>query len=260
MDSSKEKLARFGLFAKSLVYTLISLLSALAAYNINKKTSVDTETTVHYLSNQFFSTIVLIIIVLGLLAYIVLRLYQTFADHKDEVDDSTGILERLAYFSSAIIYSLIAFFAVKLIVTVQSHSNMRRSILGDFLLHEYGKTAISLIAVILIIKGILQIYRAYSASFKEGLKESSMHTTKYEFLVIAGSIGVAARGIVILIISYILYKITQIDTEIGEIHSEIWSLLENQCGSIFLAIIAIGLLAYAYFVFMQARYTRSPIH
>ncbi|HEA30487.1 MAG TPA: DUF1206 domain-containing protein [Leeuwenhoekiella sp.] len=258
-QNNKEYLARFGIFTKAVVYAIIGILTAMAAFNLGGKKSGSTG-ALNFLAQQSYGKVLLGVTVLGLLAYVFWRFYQTFADHENAGDDSQGIAQRLGYFSSGLIYGFIAYSAVKIMVNAGSGSGGEKDIISTLLQEKYGQLLVGVIGLILAGKAIYQFYRAYSGKFREKLEESGLDDTKQKILLRSGRIGFTARGIVAAIIAYLLIKAAwSSNAQDAGGKTQAFEFMQNQFGTIIMGVVALGLVAYAVFMFLQARYRKMNI-
>ena len=258
---NKERLARFGIFTKGVVYAIIGILTAMAAFNMGGKKS-DSSGALHFLAQQSYGKILLGITVLGLLAYVFWRFYQTFADHENAGNDSKGIAQRLGYFVSGLIYGFIAYSAIKIMLDAgSSSSGGKRDMISKVLEKEYGQILVGVLGLILAGNAVFQFYMAYSGKFREKLEESGLDSTKQKILLRFGRIGFTARGIVGAIIAYLLLKSAwQASATDAGGKTQAFQFLENQFGAIVLGVVALGLVSYAIFMFIQARYRKMHIN
>lgn len=83
----------------------------------------------------------------------------------------------------------------------------------------------------------------------------ALHTAKGKILLTAGTIGYPARGIVWLIIAYLLLKasLSKSSSKAGDTEKA-FDFVASEWGSPILALIATGLVAYGLFNFVRARY------
>jgi hypothetical protein len=256
----KERLARFGIFTKGVVYAIIGILTAMAAFNMGGKKS-SSSGALQFLAQQSYGKVLLGITVLGLLAYVFWRFYQAFADHENAGNNSRGIAQRLGYFISGLIYGFIAYSAIKIILNAgSSGSGGKKDMISTVLEKDYGQIAIGILGLILAGNAIFQFYLAYSGKFREKLKESGLNSTKKKILLRFGKIGFTARGIVAAIIAYLLLKAAwQANATDAGGKIEAFQFLQNQFGAIVLGVVALGLVSYAIFMFLQARYRKMDI-
>ncbi len=256
MGNKKEKFARFGISAKGFVYCLIGGLTLAAAFGMGGK-KTDTGGVLTTLSEQPFGQALLGITALGLLGFVFWRLYQAIVDPEDVGNDLNGVFTRIAYSVSAIFYGALAFTAVRMIFSGGSGNSGggRESTVSTLLSKPYGQILVGLLGAIFLGKAIFQFYRAYSGKFKKKVQAAELDNRAEQLVLNTGYVGYTARGIVMGVISYLTFHaaFTANSSEAGGT-KEAFSFLQNEFGTFILAIIAAGLFAYGFFMFVKARY------
>jgi ABC-type Na+ efflux pump permease subunit len=109
-------------------------------------------------------------------------------------------------------------------------------------------------------KALFQIYRAYTGKYKNKIKEQHLSDNSRKLLVVSGIAGYTARGIVIGIIAYLIFRAawTSNSDEAGGT-GEAFQFLQNEFGAIVLAIIAFGLVMYGIFSFINAKHRQLNV-
>ncbi|HKJ06655.1 MAG TPA: DUF1206 domain-containing protein [Flavobacteriaceae bacterium] len=244
MSSKKEKFARFGMLTKGIVYSLIGVLTALAAFGMGGE-KAGAEGALDYLAKQSFGQVILILMALGLLGYVFWRFYQAFANPQNLDNDLKGYVKRFAYVISAFIYGGFAYYAFKLAMgNSSSSSNMSST----------NNTIIIAIGIGMLVKAIYDIYRAYSEKFREGIEESKLSSKEQKVLLNAGKFGHTARGLVIGLMAYLTLSSGLSSSNSISTQTDAFSYIQNEYGSFVLAIFAIGLLGYGIYMFIKAKY------
>jgi len=256
-----KKFARFGMFSKGVVYVLIGVLTAMAAFNLGGQTS-GKQGAFQFVYSQPFGKILLGLIALGLLGYVAWRFIQAIKDPEDE-----GKGRRAAYATSGIFYVLIAISAITLIFSGSSGgsggsggSGSQQQVLSGLLDQTWGQVLVGVFAVGFFAKAIWQFYRAFSGKFDDKLKNVNLRKEARETIKKAGFVGYISRGIVIGIIGYLFLDaaISANPSEAGGT-KEAFGLIQNStAGPIVLGVIALGLAAYGVFMFVKAKYRVMP--
>ncbi len=141
-----------------------------------------------------------------------------------------------------------------------SGSGGKKDMVSKALENEYGQILVGIAGLIFAGNAIFQFYMAYSGKFREKLEESGLDSTKQKILIRSGKIGFTARGIVGAIIAYLLLKAAwQASATDAGGKTQAFQFLENQFGAIVLGVVALGLVSYAIFMFIQARYRKMHI-
>jgi hypothetical protein len=106
--------------------------------------------------------------------------------------------------------------------------------------------------------GAFNLYRAVSQKFRKDLKEEQMTGEERRSYTVIGVIGHAARGIVFGLVGFFIVRAAweyDPDDAIG-LDGALAKLAHAEYGSLLLGAVAAGLLAYALFCLVQARYRR----
>src|SRR5690349_4831773 len=107
------RLARFGYAAKGVVYLVAGALSARAAFGLGGSTT-DPRGALLAILSQPFGTLMLALIGVGLIGYVLLRLVQAFMNPEHKGSDAKGIVERIGYLISGVVYAALAWSAFQL--------------------------------------------------------------------------------------------------------------------------------------------------
>lgn len=261
MSHKKEKVARFGIFTKGFVYCMIGGLALLAAFGQGGK-KTGSSGVLDTLINQPFGQILLGATALGLLGFTFWRFYQTFVDPQEIGSDFNGIVTRIAYAFSAIFYSYLAFSAAKIIFVGSSESggDGTESVIAILLSKPFGQILVGIIATVLLGKAIYQLHKAYFGKFKKNVQAAELNKKAERIVLNTGYVGYTARGIVVGVVSYLIFKAAfYSNSNSAGGTKEAFSFLETEFGSIMIAVTAIGLLAYGFFMIVKARYKTLEI-
>ncbi len=259
----KETVIRFGIGTKGFVYVLLGGLTVLAASGMGGKKS-SSKGVFGYLAGSTIGQILLAITAAGLVAYVFWRFYQTFADPENKGTGTKGIARRLGYFSSGIIYAFLAFSALDILFGWSTGSGSESGsgggsnlMISKALGQTYGQLIVGFIACIYLGKAIYQGYRAYSGNFKKKIQEQHIDKKTQKLLIISGTAGYTARGIVIGIIAYLTFRaaFTSNSGKSGGT-KEAFDFLQNEFGTLILGVVALGLILYGIFMLIKARHRK----
>ena len=254
MGNKKQNFARFGVATKGLVYFLIGALTALGAFGLGGKKS-GSSNILDFISQQAFGKVLLVITAIGLIGYVFWRWYQAFADPKKLGTNFKGIITRVSYFISGVFYGFLAFSAIKQILA-NSSGNGKSSFLIKML--DYNVVAI-IVGLALLGKAIYEFYQAYSGKFREEVNESSLDRKAKKGLINAGKIGFTARGIVVGIMAFLMFR-TAFSASAEKIDkTQAFGFLQDKFGSIVMGIIAVGLITYGVFMLIKAKYSSLSV-
>lgn len=262
-DKWIENFARFGYIAKGAVYCLIGGLTAAAAFGSGGQKAGKT-TALKTVENLPGGTVILAILALGLIGYVIWRFIQAIKDTENEGDDTKGIAKRLGYVISGLTYGFLAYYAIRLITqSGSSGGGGRETFVAKLLSQPFGQWLVGIVAVFFVVKGFIQIYKAYTGKFKKKVEQSSISADKKRIFEKWGRFGYYSRGVILLIIGYMFFKAAvQANPDQAGGTQEAFSYLQNTgYGPWLMGLIAIGLIGYGVFTFIKARYrTMSGIN
>lgn len=253
-------LARFGYAAKGVVYIIIGGLSAQLAFGVGGKPT-DQKGAVQTISNLPFGKFLLVVIAIGFVGFALWSLIQAVFDTDREGHKAKGIIARIGYAVVGFTYAALAFGAFRIVTSTGSVGPSSTTSTQDWtallLKQPFGVALVVIVGLIVLgVAGYLY-YRAYSANFQKRLNLAELGTYK-KWAIYAGRIGYAALGVVFTIIGIFLIvaafqhnasKAVGLDGALGD--------LSNQpFGHLLLGIVALGLVAYGIYSFVEARYRR----
>ncbi len=254
-NKKKENFARFGIATKGVVYCLVGGLTIATAFSgQGKKTGSSGALT--SLADEPFGQILLGIIALGLIGFIFWQFYRAIADPEDKGDDKEGIVKRIAYALSGIFYSALAFTAIKLAIGSGSSSGGgKESAVSTILSKPFGQVLVGILGAIFLGKAIYELYIAYSGKFKEKVQAAELDDKVEKIVLNTGYVGYTARGLVIGVISFLIFKAAfSANSSKAGGTKDAFSFIQNEFGTIVMAVIALGLFAYGIFMIVKARY------
>lgn len=253
-----ERLARLGYAAKGLVYFIVGLLAAQAAFGSGGKTT-DTSGALETIVTQPFGKFLLCIVTLGLIGYALWRFVQTILDPENSGQQMNGkrIAKRLGYAFSAIAYLSLAATSIKLIIgSSTGNSDSVEDWTVYFLNKPFGRWLVLLLGLTVVGVGISFLYQAYKGKFRRHFKLNQMTRSEQIWAMRLGRFGIAARGIVFGIIGiFIMVAAIQLDgTQARGLGGALASLAQQPFGPWILGIVAFGLIAYGIYSVIEARY------
>jgi hypothetical protein len=254
-----ERLARLGFAAKGIVYFVVGLLAAQAAFGTGGRTT-DSSGALEAIVVQPFGKFLLTILTVGLIGYALWRLAEAIFDpeHSGQAD-TKQVIKRLGYAFSALAYGALAWTAIKLIIgSGGGGSNSTQDWTARLLAQPFGQWLVGLLGIIVISVGISYLYEAYKAKFRRHFKLQEMSADERIWAIRAGRFGIAARGIVFAIIGiFFIQAARQSDASEAKGLGEALAVLAQQpFGPWILGLVALGLIAYGIYSLVEARYRR----
>jgi Domain of Unknown Function (DUF1206) len=256
-------LMRMGHATKGVVYLIIGGLAvALAAGHGGRAT--DQRGALQTIAAQPFGKFLLIVVALGLLGYALWSFIQAVFDPDREGHDAKGIGARIGVAFVGVAYAGLAVGAFQLALgsgTAGSSSTTSTQDWTAHLLRLHPPLGVALVVLVgLIVLGVaVTLYvRAYKAQFQRQLNLAGMKAQVRKAALFMGRFGYAALGVVFTIIGLFLIvaALHQNPAQAKGLDSALTELLHQPFGPILLGIVALGLLAYGVFSFIEARYRR----
>jgi hypothetical protein len=257
----KENIMRFGIATKGFVFVLLGGLTVVAAIGLRGGGNSDNNGALQYLSGSTVGTLVLALTAAGLIAYVFWRFYQAFADSENKGNGKKGVAKRIGYFSSGLIYAFLAFTAFQMLFGNGGGSNGgSNSYLAEALSRTYGQIIVGVIAIGYMGKALYQIFRAYTGNYKKKINEQFLDDKTRKLLIVSGIAGYTARGVVIGIIAYLTFRAawTSNSDEAGGTR-DAFEFLQNEFGAMMLVVVALGLMMYGIFYFLNAKHRRLNV-
>jgi uncharacterized membrane protein YidH (DUF202 family) len=258
-----ETLARLGYATKGVVYGLIGVLAVMTALGLGGQTT-GTKGALRAIAAQPYGQALLIIIDLGLAGYALWRFVEAVLDPEHKGDDKKGIAKRFGYAISGVIYTTLAYTAIELVLEVAQQrregSSQAQTITARVLAQPFGAWLVGLVGVVIIGVGFYQFYKAYSMKFRRELKLRQMGRKEEIWAVRISRFGLAARGVVFVMFGFFLIQAAKQSqaAEVKGLDGILQTIAQQSYGKLLLTIVALGLVAYGVYMFVQARYRRIP--
>ncbi len=255
-----ETFARFGYAAKGFVYGAIGILALMAAFDIGGGDTTGTTGALQAIAQQPFGKILLVLIAIGLVGYVIWRFIQAINDPRNKGSDLKGIFTRLGYILSGIAYAGVAANAGLLAIGSSSGGGgkSKQDWTAIVMQQPLGRWLVGIAGAITIGIGFWRLYQAYKIKFRKKLNLSELNSQQQKWLVNISRFGIAARGVVFVALGFfILQAAYQYDSQkVRGLDGILLTFAQQPFGKVFLALVAAGLIAYAVYLFLQARYRR----
>lgn len=257
-----ERLGRFGVATKGVVYVIVGALAALAAFGAGGATT-DQRGAFTWLLQQPLGRPLLMVAAIGLVGYALWRFVQAFLDTENKGSDAKGIQGRGAYVLSGLIYLVLCFSVVQLLrgVGAADGESATRDWTAWFFERPFGRWLVGLVGGALVATGFAQFYHAYKAKFREKLRIDDLSPEQERWVVRLGRLGFAARGVAFSIVGgfLIVAAVRANPEEARGLGGALATLASQPFGPWLLGLVAVGLAAYGIYMLAEARYRRMVI-
>jgi Domain of Unknown Function (DUF1206) len=251
-----EWLARAGLVARGVIYAIIGVVAIKLALGDGGKTT-NQQGALETIAKQPFGKALLILMAIGLAGYAIWRLVRAALGHGPEASDDTK--ERLDGLASGIGYALLCVTAVSILIGSGSGgSGGPDKATGGVLDWPGGQILVGLAGLIIVGVGLEQGYKGIRKKFLEDSKTEQMSERVERFVTALGSFGHLARMVVFGLIGYFLIRAAidyDADKAIG-LDGALTKLAHASYGPVLLGIVAAGLIGFAAYSVVDARYRK----
>lgn len=256
-----EGLTRIGFAAKGVVYFIIGILALMAAFNEGGETT-DKKGVITRIAAQPFGEFALAVIAVGLLAYAFWRFTAAIKNTEGAEHNAKGTGKRIAYFVNGILYSAVAFSALKLLAGKGSGGgDQTQSVTARLLNAPFGTLLLAAIGAAVVAYGFMQIRKGVKEKFAKHLRMDEMTPGEQHWAYRLGRWGHVARGIVFGIIGvFVIFAATRHDPgQVRGIEGALDAIAVQPFGQIMLGLVAAGLACYGMYCVVEARFRRVHV-
>ena len=252
-----EPLARFGYAARGVVYAFIGVLAIQAAF-FGRGQTTGPAGAIETIADK--SKMLLVLIAIGLLGYALWRFVQGIFDPENKGRDAKGLAKRGAMIASGVAYAGFGLLAFRLITQsgASAGAGGNESMTAKLLSLPFGRALVILAGIAVIVSALQQMYEAYTKKFQKRMKTQEMSPDEQRLAIHTGQLGLAARGVAFLISGWFLIKaaLSYDPSQAQGLGGALETLARQPSGPWLLGIVALGLVAYGAYSFLQARYRR----
>jgi len=253
---------RLGLVAKGVSYALIGILALQVAFG-HRGQAVDRQGVLRQLASESWGPAALVALAVGFAGYALWRICDALFDRGGEGDDAAGLAKRAAAFGIGAVYIASAVAAVSLVVSSRPSAGgsggNESAETARVLDWPAGRWIVLAVAAGFAGAGLVNIVGGVVRRFLKRLNRREMGPHVERWAVASGVLGHVARGVVFALVGAFLAK-AAIDYDPAEaigIDGALRKLVEQPAGPLLLGAVAGGLVAYALYCLVEARYRRT---
>ena len=243
--------ARSGLFARGLLWLAIGLLALGVALGHGGR--ADRGGALGALKEQPFGKVLLVLMAAAFTAHALFRLLEGTVGRTEEKDDKKRYLKRAWSLCRVVIYGSFAVATIKVLVSGPGSENATGPTAKALSLPG-GRWLVGAVGVGLVVGGIVQAVRGFKQDFTKKLNMPGGRMR--EVVKRAGAAGLIGRGLVYALIgSFIVSAAVNADPHKAKgLDAALKSLADRPFGTVLLLVTAAGMLAFALWSFLEARY------
>ncbi|GAB3296231.1 DUF1206 domain-containing protein [Hymenobacter tenuis] len=248
--------ARLGFASLGFVYLTLGGLATMAALGVRGSNTPNQQEAFQAIQHMPLGQLLLWLVAAGLLGYVVWRLAQAFLDTERKGNTATGLAIRGFYVFSGLLHAALAYYAAQLAWHGRRlpADTTSKSWLQQLIHQPYGQAVFGLIGLVILAAGLIQIYRAWSGKFDTDVKHYPFTAGQRRLVYHMGQVGYSARGVVLLLMGYFCFLAAR-HANINEIRDTegCFTVLQTM-GPAVLGAVAVGLVVYGLYMFVQARF------
>jgi hypothetical protein len=254
------RFARAGFVARGLIYGLIAALALAVAFGKRSKPE-DQQGAIQTIAAQPLGRFLLVAVAIGFLAFAFWCFAQAVLGEKLETARDVNVFKRLGLAALGLLYVGLCALCVAIVVGAgepsQSGGNKGETKATRIALEQpAGRYLVLAVGIGIVVGGLVLVGLGLTQKFRDELKEGQMGGTEHKWFTALGVAGYLARGVVFALAGFFIARAAwQYDPkEAVGLDGALAKVTRADYGPVLLALIAAGLLAYAIFSLVEARY------
>jgi hypothetical protein len=218
---------------------------------------VDKNGALHAIAEKPLGEVLLVVLAVGFLGYAAWRLLEGAVGHRDQEEGRKRWTKRGSSLFRGGIYLFLAGSTAKYVVT-GGGSDKTQPLTARVMGHTGGRTLVFLVGAGIVVGGLAMAVRAFRQKFEDNLNTGKMPGPLRSATSVIGTVGLAARGLVFVLIGgFLVDAALRFDPNKAKgLDASLKTLAHQPYGPVLLLAAALGLLAFAVWSFIEARYRK----
>ena len=258
-----ETLGRIGLVARGVIYLCVALVAFQIAFGDHGK-EADRNGALEAVSHQPLGEVLLFLLAGGFLAYATWRLVKAItgaSEGRDDEDDTKRAGRRVLDLGRALVYIGMFGSTVRVLIRDEagsSNDQQAKSFSAELMSSTPGRWLVIAIGLGLLGAGVMLFIRAMEQKFEEHLDRPQLSSWQRTWLPRLGMAGYGARGVIAALVCIFVAQagITFDPNKAEGISGALQRLVKQPFGPAMLAAVALGLIAFGAYSFVEARYRK----
>jgi len=249
-----------GMIAYGIVHLLVGWLAAQVALGGGDE-KADQRGAVEKIAEQPLGTVLLILLVIGLVAFGVWQLYVAAQGYKWVSDGGKRTRKRIGAAARGTFAIAVSVYAVRLLMGAGQGGGEQKQqeLTARVMSWPAGRIVVGLVALFVIGVGVSRIRKGLTKKFLQNLDTSRLPEGTVRLTTRLGQVGYPAKGVAIGIVGVLLglAALNRDPSEAGGLDKALRTLAAQPFGTAVLLVVAAGLVAYGVYCFAAARSQRS---
>jgi hypothetical protein len=254
-----EWVARAGYATRGFLYLIIGMMAALAAFGRGGRTT-DSKGALGELYRQPFGQALLLAAAAGLFSYAAFSVYQVLIDPERHAHGAARVAKRIGRALVALLHASLGVYALRLMQGGQREPTDAHRGTAELLgwSPPLGQFLVAVAGLSILAYALQQLACAWRTKLDEQLDLSALAAGTRRLAICASRIGIAARALVFLVAGGFLVTaaVTADPSQAKSFGESLAALRETPLGEPLLAAVALGLMAFAAYELIEARYRR----
>lgn len=246
-----EHLGRFGNIARGVLYLVVGTLAANVARGSAEQ--ADRQGAVRAIGQTTFGRVGLVLIAVGFAGYALWQLAEATIRQDDR-----GTASRLKAAGHALLYTFLCVTTVGFVVTRHSENtdDKDRNLTARVMEWPGGRFLVAAVGLSLIAMGVANAARALTGRYRKHLKEGEIDRRTLRWLKPFAYAGLAARTVAFSLVGtfFIQAAVTYDPSKARGLDDSLRQVAKAPFGEAMIVLVAIGLVAYGLWLFVEARY------
>ena len=252
-----ERFGRAGLVAKAALYGVIGMLALKIAFGADEA-NPDKNGALRTIAQQPFGKGLLVLLALGLAGYALWRLAQAILDRDNEGEGAKGLAKRAGNLAKAGWYGVLCGLTVSTLVGNGGGGGNEQQTTAGVFERPFGRYVVYAAGLAFLGAAVFNAWRAITCKFNKKLKTGEMGDAEETAATGVGILGHLARFVIFALVgAFLLRAAWQFDPkEARGLDGALLEVSQQPYGGVLLGSVAVGLLSYALYCLVQARYRR----
>lgn len=253
-DDRLQLLARLGYAAKGLFYAVIGTLALQLAFGRGGETT-DSRGAIEHIGSAPFGKFLLVLVALGLVGLMLWRMLQATLDLEGHGEGAKGWVKRGALAVSGLIYGGLLLATVRLLTQGRSTGSNTASLTARIMEAPAGRIAVGVAGVALALWGLGEVAKGVKGKLSN-LRLQGVAARQAQLVKRISRFGLIARGAVFTLMGgFLVQAAVRFDpSEAKGLGETLGTVAQRPMGDVLLGVTAAGLLAYALYALLEARY------
>lgn len=257
-----KSLARFGFYAKGVLFIVVGALGIMLAAGLPEGRIADPTGALAVVAQTRFGSILLVIFAAGAIGHGVWNLLRAIADVDDAGTDWLGILKRSIAAFIGFFYLGLALTAIEKVLAArvsEAPSQAEETLVSVLLaVPLLGAVLLLFIGLGVVGAGFHECYSGISGKFRDSYRTWEIAGPHLVFITILGVLSFTARAVILVILGYFFIAAAVWKGTNGSIglDAALLALAQSSYGRFFLFATAVGLFAHGVLAFYEAKYRR----